>query len=295
MIIYMNGRFLEEKQASISVYDHGFMYGMGLFETMRTYNGVPFLWERHLERLRGDCRRLSIAWTANSGELLEAVRELLFRNRLTDAYLRLSVSAGSRDIGLPELPYEEPNLILYIKKLPAEARSLEAASRHLQRLKLCRNTPESGRRMKSFHYMNNILAKRELVGYAWAAGAEGLFLDARGYVAEGMVTNLFFVHHETIYTPHLDTGILPGITRQLIMELVEQQGWRMEEGYYTWEQLQRADEIFLTNSVQGIVPVVCLWDTDGQDTRIGTGKPGKITRGLFEQYQTVVREFCQHV
>lgn len=290
MIIYMNGQFLSEEQATVSVYDHGFMYGMGLFETMRTYNGVPFLWERHLARLRADCQQLSIAFNFDSEELLRIVRKLLSLNGLTDAYLRLSVSAGVGAIGLPGGPYEKPSLILYVKELPEEPPSLEASSRQLQQLKLRRNTPESGRRMKSFHYMNNILAKRELIQYPWASRAEGLFLDAGGYLAEGMVTNLFFVHKGAVYTPHLDTGILPGITRQFILDLATGLGWRIEEGYYTWEQLRQADEIFLTNSVQGIVPVMCLWDTDGMRTSIGNERPGVMTHELYEKYQAAIRE-----
>lgn len=293
MVIYMNGRFLAEEQASVSIYDHGFMYGMGLFETMRTYGGVPFLWDRHLIRLQNDCERLSIAWNFDSNELLAAVQELLVRNHLEEAYLRLAVSAGNGAIGLPTEAYEEPNLIIYVKALPG-SKPWEASARHLQKLALSRNTPEAGQRMKSFHYMNNILAKRELIQYPWAANAEGLFLDGKGFVAEGMVTNLFFVASDVLHTPHLDTGILPGITRKFIMDLAARLRLQVDEGFYTWRQLQEAEEVFLTNSVQGIVPVVKLWDTTGQQTDIGQGTPGRLSSMLHEQYQTAIKELQQH-
>lgn len=292
MMIYMNGHYVDSEKAAVSVYDHGFLYGIGLFETVRTYGGVPFLWKEHLQRLEADCRRLLIDYSPDAMLLQEAVCELLKLNQLTEAYIRLSVSAGSGAIGLQTGPYEEPNVIIYVKPLPPASASFADSDRALQLLELSRNTPEAGIRMKSFHYMNNIMAKRELGRYSWAHNAEGLLLDNRGFLAEGMVSNLFFIKGDCGYTPDLDTGILPGVTRSYVMKLAGEFAFEIEEGHYTWEQLVEADEIFLTNSIQEIVPVSTLYDREGNKHKVGQGIPGPVTARLYQAYQQGIREIC---
>ncbi|GFZ99479.1 4-amino-4-deoxychorismate lyase [Paenibacillus marchantiophytorum] len=284
MIISVNGNLIDDKLAVVSVYDHGFLYGLGLFETFRTYGGKPFLLREHLDRLSAGCHELGIVFEPNLERLEGLIASLLQANELEDAYIRYSVSAGEEALGLPTEDYKQPTEIIYIKSLPARDEETYQQGKALQLLKLPRNTPEGLYRFKSFHYMNNILAKRELQQYSWAAGAEGLMLSEDGYVAEGVVSNIFFVKNGIGYTPSLDTGILPGITRAHVLGLAQQQQIPTQDGFYRWEDLVEADEVFLVNSIQAIVPVTTLYTPSGQAYPVGSGLVGPLTRRLMESY-----------
>ncbi|MDD9272066.1 aminodeoxychorismate lyase [Paenibacillus sp. GCM10023248] len=285
MIISLNGKLMDEQHAVVSVYDHGFLYGLGLFETFRTYNGEPFLLPEHLNRLAEGCRELGIRYAPDPIHVHKLIGSLLEANELQDAYIRLSVSAGTDMLGLPAGDYEQPVEIAYIKPLPPRDAKLDEEGKALQLLKLPRNTPEGLYRFKSFHYMNNILAKRELRQYAWAAGAEGLMMTEDGYVAEGIVSNLFFIKNGTLYTPSLETGILAGITRAHVMRIAQQQQIPVQDGLYRWEDLVEADEIFLVNSIQEIVGVTTLYTPTGQAVSVGAGGgTGPLTRQFSRMY-----------
>lgn len=273
-----NGKLVGKEQAVVSVFDHGFLYGIGLFETMRTYGGVPFRLGKHLERLEAGCRRLGIRYTPDEREVRKLIRDLLEANGLADGYIRFSVSAGEGPLGLPDSAYESPVALVYCKPLPAVP-----TSKPLQLLRLRRSTPEGDVREKSFHYMNNVLARRELAGYPWAAGAEGLFLTGDGWVAEGVVSNVFFVEDGVLHTPALATGILPGITRGEVLRLAADAGIPVREGLYRPDRLWRADELFVTNSVQELVPVHAVFD--GQGTVRWSGGPGPVTERLQAAYR----------
>lgn len=284
MIISVGGILMDDKEAVVSVYDHGFLYGLGLFETFRTYNKEPFLLPEHLRRLSEGCRELGIDYEPDYAHIQRLIDELLKANNLEDAYIRYSVSAGTDILGLPSGVYQNPTEIIYIKPLPPKDEKIYAQGKALQLLKLPRNTPEGLYRFKSFHYMNNILAKRELQQYAWATSAEGLMLTEEGYVAEGIVSNIFFIKDSACYTPSLDTGILPGITRAYVLQLAQQQQIPTQNGQYRWEDLMEADEVFLVNSIQEIVPITTLFTPSGQSHSIGNGVVGPITRQLSELY-----------
>jgi 4-amino-4-deoxychorismate lyase len=284
MIISINGKLMDEKNAVVSVYDHGFLYGLGLFETFRTYNKEPFLLPAHIGRLTDGCRELGIGYEPNLVRIQKLISELLYANHLEDAYIRYSISAGVEALGLPSGDYQHPTEIIYIKPLPPRDEKTYLQGKSLQLLKLPRNTPEGLYRFKSFHYMNNILAKRELQQYDWAVGAEGLMLTEEGYVAEGIVSNVFFIKNATCYTPSLDTGILPGITRAYVLQLAQKQQIPIRDGLYRWEDLAEADEVFLVNSIQEIVPVTTLYTPSGQAFSVGTGSVGPITRQLSQLY-----------
>ncbi|MBB3114145.1 4-amino-4-deoxychorismate lyase [Paenibacillus phyllosphaerae] len=273
----------------ISVYDHGFLYGMGLFETFRTYQGAPYLLERHLARLMEGCRALGIAYEPDQGEIRSWLRRLMAANALSEAYVRLTVTAGEGELGLPQHGYDAPNVLMMVKPLPPVHKSLDREGKQLALLHTARNTPEGQVRFKSLHYMNNILAKHELRASGAAAGAEGLMLTREGHLAEGIVSNLFFVSQGVIHTPSVDTGILPGITRGRVLELAKEAGHATEEGYYTWEQLLGAEEIWITNSVQELVPITTLRDGDGAVTTIGNGLAGPITGTLVGAYRADTR------
>ncbi|MEJ8303014.1 aminotransferase class IV [Saccharibacillus sacchari] len=292
-VIGLNGQIVSAAAASVSVMDHGLMYGMGLFETFRTYNGEPFLLERHLQRMEQGATELGIAWDIEADGLRAEIASLLKANRLNEAYIRLTLTAGEDEMGLPSGPlYESPTRIVYIKELPKSPESWYTEGRTLQVLRTPRNTPEGAQRLKSLHYMNGILGRRELGGISGSQGAEGLMLTREGYIAEGIVSNLFFVKNGRLHTPTLDTGILPGITRAFVLELAAKNGIKAEEGTYTLGDLQQADEIFLTGSVQEIVPVRLLrgLDADVPESIIGEGRPGELTLKLTEHYRHYTKE-----
>ncbi|AFC33690.1 4-amino-4-deoxychorismate lyase [Paenibacillus mucilaginosus 3016] len=285
MKIDLNGQLIEEGQAVVSVYDHGFLYGMGLFETFRTYGGRPFLLEWHLERLAAGCAELDMAFVPDPGGLRRRIARILEDSGLEDAYFRYTVTAGSGALGLPAEPYGQLTEVLYAKPLPPADPEVYRSGRGLQRLALPRSTPEGRTRLKSLHYMNNILAKQEMRKYPWARSAEGLFLDGQGRLCEGIVSNVFFVRKGAIHTPAPETGLLCGITRRFVLSLAGELGIPVHEGFYDWEDLQQADEAFLTNSIQEIVPVTVLWDGQGGQSGIGGGCIGPVTERLLLAYR----------
>jgi 4-amino-4-deoxychorismate lyase len=285
MKILWNDRIVEDTEAVISVYDHGFLYGMGLFETFRTYQGKPFMLDKHMRRLKQGCEQLCIDYSLKLDQAREQLAELLKANQLEDAYIRWTVTAGAGAVGLPAGEYSRPTTIVYMKELPAASPALYEQGKALQKLQLRRSTPEGSIRLKSLHYMNNINAKRELAAYPWAANAEGLFLDRNGHIAEGIVSNVFFISEGVLRTPALETGALAGVTREVVLELASAAGIPSETGLYSWDQLSAADEIFITNSIQELVPITQLWDENGNELIISEKKIGSATRTLLNAYR----------
>ncbi|MEC0244016.1 aminotransferase class IV [Paenibacillus dokdonensis] len=287
--IMLNGTCIDASAAVVSVMDHGFLYGMGLFETFRTYGGEPFLLERHLDRLAQGCETLGIGTDTlpDPYQLRQSISELMKANGLKEAYIRYTVSAGEDVLGLPTGKYSHPSQVLMAKPLPEASDELYTQGKALQLLNTRRNSPEGPVRLKSLHYMNNILAKRELSSYPEAVGlhAEGLMLNADGYLSEGIVSNLFFVKNNQLYTPDTACGLLPGITRGLVLEMAAAEGLRCEEGFYTWEDAASADEIWLTTSIQELVPVTTLIDGSGALSIISGGRIGPVTGRLLRLYR----------
>lgn len=273
MLIYVNGSFVEASKARISPYDHGYLYGLGVFETFRIYNGHPFLFDDHYKRLMNALSSLRITWHLTKETVREIITELLVKNELQHAYIRFNVSAGTGEIGLQTEDYEEPSIIVFVKPLPAPDEVIEKEG---VILKQTRNTPEGEFRLKSHHYLNNILGKRELGN---TTAKEGIFLTEEGYIAEGIVSNLFFVKNNVLYTPSLQTGILNGITRMFVLEIAKVLELDVQEGFFLKEELLAADEVFVTNSIQEIVPL----------SHIGNvrfpGKEGHVTTQLLRVYE----------
>lgn len=285
MKIALNGTVMESGEAVISIYDHGFLYGMGLFETFRTYGGRPYLLNQHMERLMAGCEAIGIRYNPDLNALQAMITTLLEANGLNEGYIRLTVTAGIGELGLPSSDYEQPTELMLIKALPPHNERLYDEGKELRLLKTVRNTPEGALRLKSLHYMNNIIAKRELLASGASASAEGLMVSHEGLLAEGIVSNLFFVQDGIIYTPSTDIGILPGITRQRVIELARERGYTVREGHYLYDELLAAEEVWLTTSIQELVPVTRLTDEAGSSTLVGNGLAGLVLRELLLAYR----------
>jgi 4-amino-4-deoxychorismate lyase len=288
MIVLVNGQLKSREEAVISVFDHGFLYGMGLFETFRTYGGRPWLLERHAARLARGCRTLGIAWEPDPERMRADIGRLLEANGLADGYIRWSVSAGEGEIGLTADPYLRRAEVVYAKALPPDGGPSSRPGKALRLLRLPRNTPESPVRMKSFQYINNMLGKRELAEGGAEPGTEGLFLDPQGRLCEGLVSNLFWLAGGTLHTPSPDTGALPGVTRDFVMDMARASGVDVREGLYVPDDLLRAEEIFLTNSIQEIVPVMRVEDEKGKP--LWSGGTGPATRRWMEAYRRMAEK-----
>ncbi|WP_100374405.1 aminodeoxychorismate lyase [Bacillus sp. FJAT-45037] len=253
MIMYVNGAFVTEKEAKVSAFDHGYMYGLGLFETFRVYHGHPFLLDDHFQRLQQGLKMLNIEWTMTKEDMHQVIVQLIQDNHLQkqDAYIRWNVSAGDEGIGLYTGVYRQPTTIAYIKPLPPKM----STEKRCVLLKTRRNAPETWPRLKSHHYLNNVIAKREI---GTDPTVEGIFLTDDEYLAEGVVSNLFWVKEGVVYTPTVKTGILDGITRQLVIALLLREGFEVKEGFYRDENLLTADEAFMTNSIQEVVELTSI-------------------------------------
>ncbi|KUP04202.1 4-amino-4-deoxychorismate lyase [Bacillus coahuilensis m2-6] len=272
MYLYLNGDYIKGEEARISPFDHGFLYGVGVFETFRTYGGHPFLLDDHIDRLNRSLRELQIERSFTREEVGEIVQRLLEKNELQDAYIRFNVSGGVGEIGLQTSAYREPTVICFQKELPVHM----SKEKRAKVLTLPRNTPETRYRLKSHHYMNNIEGKREIKD---TPEVEGLFLTAEGFVAEGITSNIFLVKNGRLLTPVLDTGILNGVTREFVMELGKSMGLEVETVWVRSEDLEKCEELFVTNSVQGIVAIN---ECNGLER---PGLSGKVTTSLMEQYE----------
>ncbi|MCY8807668.1 aminodeoxychorismate lyase [Bacillus atrophaeus] len=273
-MIYLNGQFIEEKEASLSPFDHGFLYGIGVFETFRLYEGRPFLIEWHLERLERAAKDLQIKHRITKEELTDMLDNLLRLNHIEDgnARVRLNISAGISTKGFTAQTYENPTVLCFVNPLNPENLPVQKEGKVLT---IRRNTPEGQYRLKSHHYLNNMYAKQELGNDPWY---EGIFLTEDGAVAEGIISNIFWSKGKCIYTPSLDTGILDGVTRRFVIEKMEKLGAEVKTGRFRLESLLTADEAWMTNSVLEIVPFSKI------EEAAFPGVSGEMTAFLQELY-----------
>ncbi|MDX8367652.1 aminodeoxychorismate lyase [Cytobacillus sp. IB215665] len=270
MYIYLDGKIIKKEDAKISPFDHGYMYGIGLFETLAVYDGHPFLLDDHLSRLNEGLNSLAIDIELHRDEIFSIITRLLNKNNLTNSYVRLNVSAGVGDIGLSVEHYTKPTVIIYIKPL-----QVPVAEKAGVFLKTKRNTPEGKSRLKSHHFLNNVFGKREI---GVDATKEGIFLSQNGFIAEGIVSNVFWVKNDKIYTPSLETGILNGVTRQFVMTLAKHNGLHIDEGLFKLDEILMADEVFVTNSIQELIPIYKI------EHRYFQGNKGNVFNTLKKQY-----------
>ncbi len=281
--IWINGTFHDRASATVSVYDHGLLYGDGVFEGMRTYNGRVFRLRAHLERLVDSAKAIALEVPIGIDELAEVTNAVVARAAFPEAYLRHIVTRGQGDLGIDARRCRDPQVIIIcdeLKMFPRE--KLEAGLRVVTA-----GTPTPHReavspRVKSLNYLAHVMAKYE----GGTAGAdEVLMLDSAGHVAEASGQNLFVVTHGVLRTPPPSAGILKGITRDAVLELAESLGIPAREEILNRYDVYTADEVFLTGTATELVPVS---EVDARP--IGTGKPGPVTGRLLEAFNRLVRE-----
>lgn len=278
MIIYCDGRFVDSQDAKISVFDHGFLYGDGVFEGIRAYSGKVFKLQEHIDRLYESADVIMLKIQLSREEMSEVVLETIRKNNLSDAYIRLIVSRGIGDLGLDprKCPRSEIFCIAGTITLFPEAmydKGLEIVTVSTRR----NNSNALNPRIKSLNYLNNILAKIE----ANRAGVmEALMLNQEGYVCEGTGDNIFIVKDGVLKTPPIYAGILKGITRDTVIELAQKDGIPVAEDLFTLYDVYTADECFLTGTAAELIPVI------GVDSRvIADGKPGPIFKRLLVEFR----------
>ncbi len=281
MLVYLNGRFVPQEEAMVPVFDHGFLYGDGIYETMRAYKGRFFLLDRHLTRLRYSADAVSLTLPMPIDRISAVLYESLKVNRLDEAYVRLHISRGPGDIGLDPGLCPEPTVVIVAKPFKAYPPEYYARGASVSIVKTRRNHPLAlNPSIKGTNFLNNILAKIE----ANKAGAyEGIMLNWEGFVAEGTISNIFMVKGGVLLTPALNVGILEGVTRGLVLYLARKENVPAREAVFVPQELLEADECFITNSTMEIMPVTLI---DGKP--IAGGRPGPLTASLMKAYKREV-------
>ena len=276
-LIYLNGRFVPEEQATVSVFDHGFLYGDGVFEGIRAYDGRVFRLEDHVQRLFDSAQAIMLSIPLSQKEMCEAILETLRKNNLRNAYIRPIVSRGYGDLGLDPNKCPKPSVIIIAIDWGAMYGDLYEVGLTAISVAVRRNSPDSlPPNIKSLNYLNNILAKIEA---NVKGGNEAIILDSRGLVSEGSGDNIFVIKEGQIFTPHTISN-LKGITRAAVMELAEIKGNPIQEKEMGLFDLYTADEVFVTGTAAEVAPVTKV---DGRV--IGTGKPGPITKELMAAFK----------
>jgi branched-chain amino acid aminotransferase len=281
--IYISGKYFAKEDAKVSVYDHGFLYGDGVFEGMRSYGGKVFRLAEHLDRLWASAKGIWLAIPISREEMAKAVNDTLAANGIKDGYIRLVVTRGAGALGLDPNRCSDPQVIIIADHIQLYPKEMYENGLEIVTASTIRNHSAAlSPRIKSLNYLNNIMAKIE----GLQAGApEALMLNAQGEVAECTADNIFVVRKGLLLTPPLDAGILEGITRDAVIELAKELKIPVQQIALTRHDIFIADECFLTGSGAEIIPVVKL------DSRvIGDGKPGPLTKRLTERFHRLTRE-----
>ena len=279
--VYVNGTFVPESEARVSVFDHGLLYGDGVFEGIRAYRGRIFKLDRHVDRLFASAKAIDLAIPHTKEEMAEIIREACRKNKIKDGYVRPIVTRGVGDLGIDPRKCKSGATVIVIAQHSinlygdAYERGLKVVTAPFRRV-----PPESlSPSIKSLNYLNNILAR---ITANQAGADEALFLDLQGFISEASADNFFIIKDGTVMTPYTSTS-LPGITRETVLELVPKVGAKAQERPFTLFEVWTADEAFLTGTAAEVGPVV---EVDGRT--IGDGKPGPITKKLM-------RAFREHV
>ncbi|MBI5076178.1 MAG: aminotransferase class IV [Nitrospirae bacterium] len=275
MQIFLNDRIVPEHEAVVSVFDHGFLYGDGIYETMRAYDGIVFMLDRHIGRLNRSASLIQLI-VPSPDSIRSAVHETVRANGLKSAYVRVTVSRGKGPIGLDPALCPNPTLVVIAEEFREYPEKYYNEGVKFIIAKTRRNLREAlDPRIKSLNFLNNILAKIE----AKERGAyESVMLNAEGFIAEGTVCNIFFVKDDILCTPSVDSGVLDGITRELVIDLARETGMQVTEGNYLPEDLFSATEVFFTNTTSEIMPVSRV-----EDVIYPVGEVAKRLRRLYRE------------
>jgi branched-chain amino acid aminotransferase len=283
LTIYLDGKFVPESEAKVSVFDHGLLYGDGIFEGIRFYNGRVFRLEEHLDRLWDSARSICLEIPMSMREMTDALLETIRQNDLRDGYIRLLVTRGVGNLGLNPTQCKRPSVIIIVATIalyPAEiyAKGLTVVTCATRRTNPAALNPA----VKSLNYLNNVMARIE----ANLAGAdEALMLNEQGNVAECTADNVFIIKHGQGFTPPITAGALRGITRSVVFDIAAEFGIKIAEADITRHDVFIADECFLTGTAAEVIPVI---KADGRV--IGEGKPGPISTRMIARFREITRE-----
>ncbi|MBK8000505.1 MAG: branched-chain-amino-acid transaminase [Verrucomicrobia bacterium] len=282
MKIYIDGKYYDEKNAKVSVFDHGLLYGDGIFEGIRAYNGRVFKLKEHIDRLFYSAKAILLEIPISHAEIMKAVVDTCRKNKLRDGYIRLLVTRGIGTLGLNPNRCKRPSVIVIADKIQLYPKEMYDNGMAIVTVPTTRNLHNAvNPAIKSLNYLNNILAKIE----ANIAGVEeAIMLNADGYVAECTGDNIFLLKGGKMYTPPLSAGALYGITRGVVMDMAREAGIEVSEPNLTRYDVFNADECFLTGTGAELIPVTKV---DGRV--IGTGKPGPITKSLVKSYHALTQ------
>ncbi|NLA05669.1 MAG: branched-chain-amino-acid transaminase [Firmicutes bacterium] len=282
LTIYLNGKFVPEEEAVISVFDHGLLYGDGVFEGIRAYHNRVFRLGEHLQRLYQSAKSIMLTIPLSPEKMQEVILETLRRNNLRDAYIRLVITRGIGDLGLDPSKCSEPAVFCITSSIQLYPEELYAKGLEVITVPTPRNYNEAvNPRIKSLNYLNNILAKIE----ANLAGTmEAIMLNPQGYVAEATGDNIFMIKGGVLLTPPSYANILEGITRNAVIELAGRRGLEVKEELFTRHDLYNADQVFLTGTAAELIPVIKI---DGRV--IGSGKPEPLFHELLSDFRELTR------
>ncbi|MGC8639646.1 MAG: branched-chain-amino-acid transaminase [Isosphaeraceae bacterium] len=280
--VYISGKLHDKSDAKISVFDHGLLYGDGVFEGIRSYSGKVFRLKQHVDRLFDSAQAIHLAVPMSRDELGRAIEETLAVNALSDAYIRVVVTRGTGSLGLDPRKTTDPQVIIITDQISLYPEELYEHGLKIVTSGTTRNHPNAiNPRIKSLNYLNNIMAKIEATN---AGCLEALMLNHKGEIAECTGDNIFIVAGGDIHTPSKDSGILEGITRQAVIELARAAGYTVVERTMDRYDIYTASECFLTGTAAELIPVV---ECDGRV--LGSGRPGPVTRELRQRFQNLVR------
>jgi branched-chain amino acid aminotransferase, group I len=279
--IFLNGEFVSKEDAKVSVYDHGFLYGDGIFEGIRVYNGNIFKCKEHLERLYDSAKSIDLKVPYPMDEMQQHIINTIRKNELRDGYIRLVVSRGPGDLGLDPRRSRGANVVIIVEPLAIYPEEAYVNGLKVVSVSTRRNIPDAlNPKIKSLNYLNNVLVK---IQANLAGVGEALMLNAQGYVAEGSGDNIFIVKRGILYTPPSYVGALEGITRAAIIEICGKIGYTVKEEPFTLHDVYVADEVFLTGTA---AEVIAVREVDGRI--IGEGKAGPITTRLLQEFRSIV-------
>jgi branched-chain amino acid aminotransferase len=287
-VVFVNGTIADADRASVPVFDHGFLFGEGIYETLRTYGREPFLFDRHLRRLRHSASMLALDVPWSDADLLADVRRtmaaqpgLTGSSGAEEAYIRILVTRGVGELSYNPAACPQPSLVIIVKPFPGQPERTFSQGIKIALVSVRRNHPQAlNPQIKSNNLINNALAMQEAIR---RDAEEALMLNQAGELAECAQSNVFLVHGGVVRTPPLSAGLLPGVTREYVLELAASLGLDAREGRLTPDDLQAADEAFITGTTREVTPVVAV-----DNHRVGAGTPGPITTKLLAEFRARV-------